>query len=1396
MHDVFDQIAAEPKRDIFDEISEQPDMAGGDMFDQIQRKEGVVFDETGNIFERMYGASMRGWMQLGRAAVNLPASIVRQTRLIPHTLLATEISRTTDNVKRKRLLQRMADEEKFYDTLADELGRAGKIHRVGQEAIERNHPEWKNEPPENFLDLVTSPDKLLVALSESTPLLLSAGILTIAGQPQIATSLMFASEGQQAYDQAVADGASRDDAELAYTTYGTVSAALETMQLQGIIKVAKGAFRPLLARTAQKVAKKGMRSLTMDVIKIAAQEALEEMAQGIWGEVTAKIVYDKSIPGGLADFLDRRAQEGFLGFAMGVLPGAGGAFAAKSINTLDVIREQLDKKTDITTEQKESVNRYIGDIETQIVENVIDRFPDPINDQESLERVGNQILEASGAELPDKMNWVWDTTGRVHGPYKKRWLAFYKPDTKTITINAANPELKAESFMQYVGRGPKFTTLENKTPGDFNQDAIKRVLLHEIGHPVEPKKRRIWHTKKFDTWVNNQIANLLEQTEKKVVPIERPEAVGPVMGRKVYKGKAYRAETGFKVEGTAADIIRYEQEELGNDLGITSEQLARLENIPSDRIVWVARDKKTAARYAQADIEEKITPEDIASVSEITESVEGGEIIVEMPDGVLVLKPIAVKEPVPPTPVPAAVLPKRLTRKRALKIGHELPKLLGWTEEQRRTFMIETTGKDSMKDMTQVQRKTLINALYKEAEKAGIEYEEPVSSAEELVETLERTKKITELPPKIALNRRKVFRFKRVIMEAFNSFYEGLVRIERFLEGLDGHTEGPHYNHIWKPVKNADEMAIEKTNRRVGDFLSYIEGRGIDTAIWIGQADKIPGTKIELTASQRIGIYSLSQNKNGLHYLIRGMGYTKEEIRAAREFMSDQEKSVADWLAEQYETQWPIIEQAAIQAGIDLETLKKEFRYAPLIRTDIGFDEQTDFLSALAERFRLDSLKPDQGMLEKRKAGAFGKVELDAFVMYMHNIARVERFVSMAPVARKVGKILHNRKFKQALNDRTYGQGSRLLNDWMKDAVRGTSSHATSSLGKAVAVLRQNGIVYAIGYNIPSSLRQTLSLQNAIAVDPLMLEYVPLNTIKASTPKGYKAIEEFVYDRSLLVKTRSYDRDLRQKWHKKALKQKLLRKKPWSKRAMRWIRWMDRHTVVVAWKSLYDVGLKKFDTDEQRAIDFADKWITRTQPMAGAKDLPMFFRGGQLEKLLTTFQNQINNNGNFYLYDIIGAKKTEKIGWTMVAYRTMFSYILPALTYGMIGRARYPKSWKEIMIDLSTYPLAPIIVVGRWMDRIIRGWGQSGTIAETGPEAFVKFGRAVKKGNIRKIIRTAAQTIGAFTGRIPAQAIRTTEGAIDLLIGLTGDLRRLVYSKWALEQGEKKEEDMKSSRTR
>lgn len=1173
--------------------------------------------------ERVVGAVAKGEMAVGQAILRAPAMAVKQYGLIRQFDMANAVLKETDPERQAILREQMVDSEQTFDKVANWLNKPAELHRIGRKIIEHNHPEWASDPPKNFIDLLTNPDKLGIAIAESMPVLVNAGILTLAGQPHLASGLMYVAEGQQAYNQAIQDGASEDDAAIAYAIYGSVSAALEKMQLEGILKIGKGSYNALLNRTVQKVAGRGLQHATWDVIKVAAQEGLEELLQGAWGEITAKLVYDKSVPDGVVGFIDRRAQEAYLGFMIGLIPGVAGGVAGAVKGRAGM--EQIPPTEAVPASQQ------------------------AVADQPPVKGVGIPLV------------------------------AVEKPETIAPTIN--------------VYRGVESGKL-------YPDESALRMKQTETG-------TRLVSEKTGEEVLLNQEASRSVMVEAKQ-PVEKP----------IYKLKK-------------------------TDVSLTKQEVTNLKQ----------------KGYTLSDIS-RLSPLEARSIIQ----------------GV-----VPTSEPI--------IKPPRMSRRKLLKLGHQLPKKLGWKEAQRRDFMQQTVGKPSMKGMTPKEMKALVAALQGKMREAGLEYIPEPSPVDELVDTLQ-AKKVTELKPSEELNRGRVRRLGRKIKSGVHSFITGLERMERFFEGLDGHKKGTFKKNIWEPVKNADELSTENANQELNEFTEYLASQGIDNALWLGKVEQIGDTKWSLTPFQKIGTYTLSLNKNGRRQLIEGMGFSKSDLAQVIESITPQEKTVAEWLLEKYDQQWDAIKTIAIQSGMDPTKLKKELHYSPIIRTDADLETQEDFLSGLSDAFTGEAYDPEHKFLEPRKPKAAGKVELDAAILYTHNIARTQRFLQMAPVANRIGRILNTRKFKAALNERTYGQGSKLVNKWMKDAVRGTVAQDVTDLSKMANIMRRNGIVYAIGFNIPSSLRQSLSLSNAVAVDKAMLKHVPINLAKGVTPKGYKQMEEFVYSRSLQVKNSSFDRDLRAKANKAGLKLKLRGKRQWSQKAVSWIRWMDRHTRVVAWKSLYDTGVGKF-SDETKASEYADKWVARTQPMANMKDLPHFFRGSAFEKLLTTFQNQVNNNANFYMYDILGAKKAGEITLTEAGHRVMFSYVLPAVLFGMIGRGRLPRTIGEVVTDLVTYPIAGAVVIGRWITQMIRGWGDSSTIAEAAPGEFQKLVGAAKRGDIQNIIKYAATTVGAATGRIPAQAVRTAEGVVDIAAGETQDPRRLIYSEWALKQGKKEKKKAK-----
>jgi hypothetical protein len=133
-------------------------------------------------------------------------------------------------------------------------------------------------------------------------------------------------------------------------------------------------------------------------------------------------------------------------------------------------------------------------------------------------------------------------------------------------------------------------------------------------------------------------------------------------------------------------------------------------------------------------------------------------------------------------------------------------------------------------------------------------------------------------------------------------------------------------------------------------------------------------------------------------------------------------------------------------------------------------------------------------------------------------------------------------------------------------------------------------------------------------------------------PRFYKRLQTFAFKKSAMLRNRSMERISDYINTSLTPAQRLQYRRSWSNEAMSWLRWGDRRTAVYSWVALYDSAMNSpavqeefgLDGSEKAALDYADSWIERTQSMGNTAYLSDFFRGGPVEKLLTTFQNEDN----------------------------------------------------------------------------------------------------------------------------------------------------------------------------
>jgi hypothetical protein len=114
------------------------------------------------------------------------------------------------------------------------------------------------------------------------------------------------------------------------------------------------------------------------------------------------------------------------------------------------------------------------------------------------------------------------------------------------------------------------------------------------------------------------------------------QPIGSIAELATYQGPAFRVEIenwGIPEKATAADVVRFETEELGNQLEIPETIIKELEKYSHNDVVWVTKTKKAAIEYLSEGMSEK----DISLLN-----VSGGKIITgDDYVGYLVLRPNA-----------------------------------------------------------------------------------------------------------------------------------------------------------------------------------------------------------------------------------------------------------------------------------------------------------------------------------------------------------------------------------------------------------------------------------------------------------------------------------------------------------------------------------------------------------------------------------------------------------------------------------------------------------------------------------------------------------------------------------------------------------------------------------
>jgi len=1301
----------------------------------------------------------------------------------------------------------------------------------------------------------------------------------------------FAAEGEAAYQEAIRNGATEEEAQLERMIVGTINGAIERMQADKVLKLGKASIRPIINAAKEQAWKK----LGKEAGKLGAQqlagalsEGLEETLQEIT-QIGAATIHGDEIE--LGEDI-KRAGGAFLGGAV-----AGGFLGVGQIGVRETAKagaEAASEKIDWTDYDEPAIDDSLSHF--QPTPRVMPRA-DTEADQAEARTVLKSDYDASKAKITPEEQEVLEKLER-DVPEKPEASAEEEAEPVSADLYMGNitPRAKrvwAEAFTE--------AREQEELPGD-------EVAPGEVKAPTEagfPTKRTtVEMTREQAEETLTQLEEAMDETlmsgeSRTPTEIALLKAMwGDIRELRTSLGKPI-GRMPFRVRGdTKTPVV---------EMASPTERVYHAIKGPSKKTLaqWSARDLVTegealktglrkvaqaaskAYRQGSREAVQKLR-RDLRALKAKQRTIQAvrdyrrklaEKITADPPAGIDPLYKRAVNEM-----ALALDSRKRSPRtqqrleglQRAIEQDPDLPNRM---KDPKQIRMLERLAKTPVENVSTGQLEDLVRErarLIREGRTQERRMRLKRGAAELKKAALQELaeKKQRKTPQGQGARRRdrwfrKTLRkFKEMPKTKKATFWYGLrqYRLERMMEWLDGFKRGI-FTDIGRKLKDLGLTAEERRNVRMNKFFQFCKDNDVDMALVFGKKETVTlesGKEIEFTRDELVGQYCLWKEPSSRARLVvaeeeqqlrdalkegkiterqfyaqmygvqdtEGHQMTDEQLQtlkdrheqetesrddlglsssdvqsiAARVEADPQLKAVGDYILADLAEQWEMIEMVAHEIGMDPNELVHHVQYMPLlVRTKEGkYRDQNDLLNRAIGQWIPEDYGTERGFLKARgKKKGTGGVELSAMLMYFNSVSQVEQFTTMSPFLSQLSHLMADPQFRDGLNNVTYGQGTTILRQWIVDTARGRVVREQHSMAKWLHKLNRRGIIYALAWNVPVMLKQSISVMTGLAKNPKMIPYLARSVIDHAFG-GFEQLRADCTAMSKTLATRNMDRHLAQVWNRPSIKRWLYRRfghavrgAELSKTALGGIRIIDQWTTTHVWHAAFRAAEADGATQAQ-AIRYADQVVQRTQPMARPEDLPHFFRGGIVEQWMTLFKNQTNQNLNFWIHDIYGAYKYGKITKTGVAYRVMMSYVLPALMFGSISRGfQPPEDWDDVATDMALYLGGTPILAMRIINQAVNGWGQSLGLWDVGFSSLAKTFADAKEGDFSGVMKNGAAAAGAlrYPAVFSAQNIRTVEGIGRLTTGETDDVRRLIWSEWALEQG-KKEETGRSRRRR
>jgi len=602
---------------------------------------------------------------------------------------------------------------------------------------------------------------------------------------------------------------------------------------------------------------------------------------------------------------------------------------------------------------------------------------------------------------------------------------------------------------------------------------------------------------------------------------------------------------------------------------------------------------------------------------------------------------------------------------------------------------------------------------------------------------------------------------------------------------------------------------------RMDNMVSEVLGSGDIEAGWKRWSEmdntRVRVGEVELYETEILQAYMYSQNQGAYKKLIENNEWSPETVDAIRGYAEARPEmtELAERIFDMHAKQYPALRDLIFK--LTGKTMGWQKAYLPLLTVrDIMAKTESDTILDMLGAY---DIQPgvDKSFAKGRR-GHTKQIELDLTRNLFHSMETVERFLHMGEALDRANRLMNDPDVASHL-DKNFGpEAYQVGRKWIQDLMRPrTMRH---DIEPVLRFYRTRAITAVLGLNLVTTLKQgvsTMAAMSFVRPDYMLRGWAEVIKNPIENRRLVGSMDEKVKQRFARGAVERDILELRKSTTGEgvaALRGKAARGwKGLPEKALYTIKAVDRLTVEAVWRAAYEQKLAETNGDDHGAQDFARMVVRRTQPMGGEIDLPHIYRGGEVAKLFTAFQNQVNQNWMLLRHD---AYRDFLAGdYKEATAKVMFAYILPALMMGVITRGGLPLVMgedekrkfkaKDVAADLINYPTAGWFLANNIV-RGISGYLTDQSIFDYQPMAVKGLMQPVEifkvlsekrtspEGIRKQRVRAAGEvlkTVGTLTG-LPAQApLRTVKGAVRLAKGeATYGVKELVWSPWTIAAGQ------------